>query len=415
MLKSVAAGMMCLGLATLGVAISRGQDDPKPDSEEIKVVTTPVEAVVVEGDVKVVEGRSVAEGQPLDIVEIQVGSDELDVAAFPDRKTLRVQVEGKDVVVATDDGKIVERHALGAEPLTGRIVRSIRPPTVAPETRETLEKLLGRLRDDAKRLEKEGKQSEAAQTIQSIQALEQILAGQPFGIASDRVVHIREAANPEELKKLHARRDELAAQLTKATVNDEVAAKLKQELAATENAITQLQKQGEARAIYRFGAGMAPGMPGMGGMAGMGPPSSMGGMGGMRAGAMGPGRGGFAHFTGMHAKSAALAQQAEALSQAAAKLKEAGLGEQAKQLADQAEKLKDQAAAVAKQEAEQFHAQAPGGAGGWGRFPGAGGVAVFGGGGPPAELQRSIKELHEQVQLLRNEVAELRELLQQKR
>jgi hypothetical protein len=219
-------------------------------------------------------------------------------------------------------------------------------------------------------------------------------------------VHIRQVVNPEELKKLQARREELGKQLA-TNPNDNAAAALKQDLAATENAIAQLEKQGEARAIYGIGAGM-PGMPGMGGMAGMGPPSGMRGMG--MPGRMGPGMGGFVHFNpAMHAKSAALAQQAEALSQAAAKLKEAGLADQAKQLADQAEKLKDKAAAQAKREAEQMHAQMhPGG------FPGGSGVAIFGGGGPPTELQQSIKELHEQVQLLRKEVAELRQLLQQK-
>ena len=100
--------------------------------------------------------------------------------------------------------------------------------------------------------------------------------------------------------------------------------------------------------------------------------------------------------------------QAEALSQASAKLKEAGLHDQAKQLADQAAKLRDKAAEIAKREAERIHAQPQGGFAA-GSFSG----MAFAG-GPPAELHRGIKELHEQVQLLRKEVAELRELLQQK-
>jgi hypothetical protein len=408
MWKSASASLMCLGLASLGVAVSSGQEAKEFDVEEIQIITTGDGTVDVEGDIRFTETKPVTEAKLGDAVrtfELREGGEGGPSATLG----FRVQVEDQDIVISTDDGKIIEKHRVGDAPHTARIAASkvLRgPQAIDPETRETLEKLLSGLREEAQRLEKEGKKDEAAQKSRSIHALERLLTGQTNG----RVVYFTQGANPEELKKLLARRDELAKQLaTKADFTDDGAAKLKDELAATESAIAEQKKQAEkTRHIYSGGFAKTPMAPGMM-MPHPVPPGMSGGLGGMMAGSGGgmmPGAGRVRFFG--HAQSEALSRKAEALSQAATKLKEAGLGEQAKQLADQAEKLKDEATMQAKREAEQMHAQGQGGfGGGFGGF----GIAA----GPPAELQRSIKELHEQVQLLRKEVAELREALQLKR
>ncbi len=397
MLKPVAAGLMCLGLATLGVAVTRGQDSKKPEPGESEVIGN-VATVVVQGDVKVAEGQPVEAGTAGVVVSgkgeleiIDVGQD--DGVGDSKLNVYRVESDGQNVVFYSDDGKTVEKVHVGATPRAARIALQTAargPLAVDPETRATLEKLTAGLREDAKRLESEGKRDEAGQKAQSIQAIERLLAGRPFGLTGGRVAHLTgPGPNSEELMKLRARRDDLTRQLaTKADANDEAAAKIKQELVDLEDAIRQHLRLFEARAVLGVPrtTSIVPVAPGM-----------------LSRVAAGAG----VRFRVGQARSEALSRQSEALSQAAAKLQEAGLGEQAKQLAEQAEKLKDQAQQIAKEEAERMHAQGAGGFGG-------GGIAVFGG-GPPMELQRSIKELHEQVQLLRKEVAELREVLQLKR
>lgn len=402
MLKSVSAGLMCLGLATLGVStvtVSHGQDSKNPESQEIEFINVEGKNFIVDGEVKVTETKVAAENkEPADLVEITIGSDDGLVPAA-DLQQYKVEVDDKGIVITSDDGRIVEKRPAGAGRHT-QIVRSL-AQGVDPETRETLEKLKASLQEDAKRLEGEGRKDEAAQKARSIQALERLLAGQPLGTTTGHFVYVNaNSADAEEIKKLQTRRDEIAKQLA-SNPADNTAAALKQELTALENVITERKKQISARMPAMTAFRAMPGMPGMRGMGGM-----RGGAGGMMAGMA---HGEQVHFTAaIHAKSEALARQAEALAQAAAKLKEAGLGDQAKKLADQAEKLKDQAAEQAK--VEKMYATDQAGFGGSG-----GGAGFTFLAGPPAELQKSIKELHEQVQLLRKEVAELRELLQVKR
>ncbi len=110
-------------------------------------------------------------------------------------------------------------------------------------------------------------------------------------------------------------------------------------------------------------------------------------------------------------------RKSEALSQAAAQLKKNGLDEQAKSLIAQAEQFKTKADQLIAAESEKRRAQ--GGFGGGASFGAGRGPRGFGGfagmaGGPPMELHRSIHELQEQIQQLRKEVGELRELLQRK-
>lgn len=393
MSKPMIAGWMCLGLALLGGVVSGGQDSDEAVREKIEAVEAETGAAVVAKDLNRVEVKLVEDGGAGDrgrseLVEIELGTDGV------------VQVEDKDVVISGDDGRKVETRRIELAPRARLVLRGTADEgqKLDPQTRESLEKLIGSLKDEAKRLEGEGKKDEVARKLQSIEALQQFLAGKSVHAVSGRVAHfVHSASGPEaeELKKLHTRRDELAKLLaTKADANDEGAAKIKQELANVEKEIAEHAKRFPARAMFGGGFGGMPGMPGMA-------PMGMTGSGGMMSGA------GTGSFGAIHARSEALARQADALSQAAAQLKQAGLGDQAKQLAEQAEKLRDQAHKLAKEEAERIHTHLHTGMGG-------GGIVAFGG-APPMELQRSIKELHEQVVQLRKEVAEIRELLQQKR
>jgi uncharacterized coiled-coil DUF342 family protein len=116
----------------------------------------------------------------------------------------------------------------------------------------------------------------------------------------------------------------------------------------------------------------------------------------------------------------AMLRKVEALSDAAAQLKKNGLDEQAQPLLAQAKELKAKAQKMMQEEAEKQRSQA-GAAGGFGGagaggFGGRGGFGGFGfpGGGPPMDLHNALRELQEQIQQLRKEVGELRELLQRK-
>src|SRR5262249_27864141 len=147
-----------------------------------------------------------------------------------------------------------------------------------------------------------------------------------------------------------------------------------------------------ANVRYRFKAGAPPWGP-QGDVAFVQPgafgPHPWGQPGGGGGPAFGPASGG--------ADAEGMLRKAEALFQAAAKLKEAGLEDQAKEIVRQAESTKAWAETV------RDHAA---------RFPG--GPPGFPAGPIAGELQHSIRELHEQVQLLRKEVAELRDLLRRK-
>ncbi|MBI3860950.1 MAG: hypothetical protein HY290_03555 [Planctomycetia bacterium] len=410
-MKRVAFCLLCAGLAALGVAVSRGQDLPKPPTEGVVDVIRFVDSGTVGEDEIVVEDARLevtkrAEGggdSKSDLVEIEIGSD--GVLQGGGQGGFRVQVENGDVVISNEDGKIVEKHQFGTAPSGGfALVAGRGAPVIDPQTREQLEKVVAGLKDEAKRLAGEGKKEESVGKLRSIEAIEHLLHGKGYGVSGSRVIRIAGSGpQAEEFKKLYVRRDELAKQLaTKADAGDEGAAKIKQELAEIEKQIAEKQKQlggGRAAFIQGFGGGQVgphpqglPGMPAMSGMHGMG---------GVGGGGM------MMRFGGGDQKSQALAQQAEALSHAAARLKEAGLGDQAKELAAQAEKLRDQARKAEKEMVARMQAQ--GHTGGFG----GGGITMFG--GPPAgDLQRSIKELQEQVQQLRKEVAEVRELLQKK-
>jgi hypothetical protein len=429
---------MCLGLVTLGIAVSRGDDPSKPDTEQVEILTDDVNLVVdetapakpeapgnaVTPPAEPVKARFTAKegSEKGELVEIQLGSDD-GLVKSAKKQGVRVQFKGGQagdgVLILNEEGAVSQQIPTGTPPHATRTVqyyaRQAQIPD--PESREALEKLLGGLREEAKRLENEGKAEEASQKIKAIQALEQLLKSQPMAIPAGRVQFYTQSGEndlelksaTDELNKAQATREKLSQRLKVLATDSQEAAKHQQELQAYDEKIDSMRKRIEAtRAGGGTGIRYLPAPPGLQLTPG-------GGTGGMMRGTAGPGMmpGGMVARWGAvpvraRSKSAELAHQADVLSQSAAQLKEAGFGDQAKQLAEQAEKLKDQAATQAKREAEQLaaHAHATGGFGG-------GGIAFTA--GPPMELHRSIKELQEQVQMLRKEVAELREILQPKR
>ncbi len=398
MLRPIAAGLMCLGFVTLGVAATWGQDEAaKPKSADVNVFekdageTAPaaVAVPVKEGDLK--------------RIEIRIGDDD-GAAVVGEGEQKRVEVrEGGEVIIfdAKDGKKIVQR--VEANPQDGPISARVRltgPPVVDPATREAVEKLVASLRDEVKKLEGEGKKEDAERKQQSIRVLEQVLnpgprwaavAGQPAagGALRARIARIEESGpSAEELKKLHARLEDLRAQLSKLPESEkEGRARLEQEIAELKK---QIAERHERRiATFPGGGPFPPGTPvppfGPHAPGQPIPPDAWRGH---------PGPWFFA-APGGHPEADTLTHKAHALRHAAEQLKDAGLEDQSRELEKQADRL--------QAEAEKIRAHAP-------HEPG----MIHFGGGAAMELHRSIHELQEQIQQLRKEVAEVRELLQRR-
>jgi hypothetical protein len=382
MLRPVAAGLMCLGFATLGVAATWGQVEAEQPKK--------VDVTVVEKDTGEISpgsaGVPVKEAD-LQRIEVRIGEDAAaTVVREGEQKLAEVGKAGQITVVEEKDGRIVQH--IQANPQYAPVqagVRFVGIPVFDSATREAVEKLLAGLKDEVRKLESEGRKEDAKKKQQSIRALEQILNPGPRWAAGARQLIPRDAtmfgrrarieeAGPaaEQMKKLHARMEELQAQVSKLPEADkEERARLEQEMAELKKQIAERHE----RRIAVFGAQPFP--PGFG----PGQPIHPGALPPM--GAFGPAPRGPADI---------LTHKAHALRHAAEQLKQAGLENQAGELAKQADKLQE--------EAENIRSQAQQ----------AGGMVHFG--GPAMDLHRSIHELQEQVQLLRREVAEIRELLQ---
>lgn len=410
MLKPVAAGLMCLVFVTLGVAISRGQDEEGfRKSEEIDLI-------VVDGKVGAKEvtdeeakrlpppGVTFTAGPQTDIYG-PAPSGEAGFSANGQRIRV-VQNDKGGVTVYGEDEKIIERHDAGATPARAlaRFTRLAQAQQVVdPQTRESLEKMAGGLKEQIQKLQSEGKQDEAQQKARSLGAIQALLHGNP------QVRYLQAGAslqNMEEIKKLHDRMRALVEESSK--LPEGAAAerdKIKQEIAKIQKEIAEKHPN-----VFAAQPSFGSGQPFVAGMApqgfGMQPPGTQqfhgGGFGIMVGSPFGFGS----------SAGTALLRKSEALSQAATQLKTNGLDEQAQPLLAKAEQLKAEAQKVMQEEAEKRRAEGAGQGGGGGGF-GSGGIAVFGG-APPMELQRSIRELQEQIQQLRKEVGELRELLQRK-
>lgn len=342
-----------------------------------------------------------------------------------------------------------------------------------PGAREVVEKLVKHLEDTAAQLEKEGKKDEAGQKRQSAATLRMALEGAmapglpgfpvPAPVKGTRaVVQLKSAASADELKKLTAQLEDLHAAFRKQidAGNKEEAAKVQDQIARIQKEIARVH--GEAVKQYPNAAGVVPSpaykreytakfeqaAPSPDEMkkltarleelqatiqklasadtdrsedikktvaeigkihaeiaqrqvrftakAPILPPVAPFGA---RIEAV-PGGPHVAFAFVENPEAEVLSRRADVLRQAAGKLKEAGLGDQARELGEQADQLQKRADELRK------HAPvATGGVRAMGRFPAA----------PPMELLQSIKELQEQVQVLRKEVAGIRELLEKKK
>lgn len=435
MFRPVAAGLMCLGFVTLGVALSRGQEtQEKPKPVDATPAVVEEEPVPVEIELKTtppVEGGS---------IQIEIGEDG-NAAAIGEGQRIEVREDG--VIISTKDGKVIRK--ISGDPVSRQGVARFAPQTQVadPATREALEKMIANLKDEARKLQAEGKNDELQKKIQSVQALEQLLRPGPNGGAAmygagdpKQILRARVAErNPQlaaEIQKLHARLNELRGEAQKQQ-EGEAHARMQQEIGEVQKQIQQRMDKlrGMAQAPVFFapvpGAPVQPGtgpMPPTGGPFGPGQPGSQSFPGGpnqpggrtgfqpypVQPGAFPPGAPGvFNGWPGMAMspqqfggppEAQALARKAEALSQAADRLREGGLGDQAAELQKQAQKLRVEAEKVRAQ--AQAQAQPPG-------FGGSVGPA-----GGPMDLHRSIHELQEQIQQLRKEVGELKELLQRR-
>jgi hypothetical protein len=388
---------MCLSVVTLGVAATWGQDEAeKPKNVEVTVVEEEaVEAAPAAGAGPVRE-------TDLKRVEVRIGDDGA-AAVVNEGEPRRIEVrEGGDVYVINEtDGTIVQR--VQANPPMSVRARLAGAPVVDAGAREALEKLIAGLKDEVKKLEGDGKKEDAEKKQLSIRALEQLLnpaprwalpAGQPRDAAVfGRGVRMVEAGpGAEELKKLRERLQELNEQMSK--VGREDRPRLEQEMAELQKKMAELHQR-----RFAVVAGAGPFPPGVPGAPGMMPPRNPGAP-VMRPGALAPIAvpGGGIDVLGLAphgpmGEMDILARRAHALRQAAEQLKQAGLNEQAGELTKQAEKMQAESAKLRE------HV----------------GDVAYVGVRPAIDLHRSIRELQEQVQQLRREVGELRELLQRQK
>jgi hypothetical protein len=310
----------------------------------------------------------------------------------------------------SEDGKVVARFK-------GSVLPRVRAATSAgdagqildPGTREALEKLIGGLKAEVRRLADEGNKEESANRLQSIRALEQLLDPGPgwavttrrarsWGAVPNRMVYIDGNSRAgQEMKKLHARLAELRDQASK-NAEGEAHAKIQQEIAELHNRLAERKRQ--LIAASQSGKAFTPGPTGA-------PPFPKQPVDPATGDFVAHPGGGFRKFSmgwpwgpagNDVPEAAALDRKALALFQAAAQLKQAGLEGQGRSLNDQAEKL--------QAEAERLRARARGA---FGVIAGTGTAD----GNPAIALQQSIQELKEQIQQLRKEIAELREVVQQ--
>jgi hypothetical protein len=412
MLKSMSVGFACLALVTLGVASGQGQDGLTKDVQtaenaDEKVIVVDIETTPAKPDLEKLAADIDILVSEQAIEEGVVGTAVVEVG---DEKPLQLKVirkEGGEIVISDDlkaDAKArAEAEVIRAKKLALPALAAGSGIALDKESRDALEKLKASLQVDIERLVKEGNGDAAVQKKLALAVLDRLLSNQiratakrQIAILSDKV---RDEAIENEMQELKKRLADLSERL-KTLPNQEGAdgQKLRAELEAGKARMAEAKQRIDAtirartakvRPIPATGAIAVPGMPGM--------PSMPGAH-----------QIGIRHVLGAPARSHALKVQAEALAQAAHRLKEANLPDQARNLTEQAERARNEAAAAEKMEADQAQVNARV----MNDMHDAVVLAVPGQHG--AELHRSIKELQEQVQLLRKEVGELRELLQKK-
>lgn len=367
MFKPVSAGLMCLGLATLGVTMLRGEVPVAENEVETDVLFYKhdiSEEIGVEGELteKLADeiGREVKAEIAVDVADLRSDIAEINITGLPEGEGLREKV----IVNFTHPAGVVDAA-----------------------TRETLERLIKQLREDEAKLRGGQRNEEADQKAQTAVTLERVLKGhgpftkiagfreQPLHLVS-RVpaLHARIQAEQAEL---HARLAELQAKRAKLQAEKPDSP----ELAELDRATQELKRSLDERMDhFRIVRQKLAGVPEAVHMAHV------------RQFHANPRQQEVIMIRGAEADS--LRQKGEALMRAAEVLSSAGLEDKARELKEKGEK----ALAEAKEQSAKAHDQ----------------FIFTHSGAPPAELHHALNELREQVQQLRKEVGELRALLERK-
>lgn len=366
MFKPVTAGLMCLGLATLGVTMLRGEVAVEQQEEKADVLFYKAELLDELG----VEGEL---------------TQAITEAAVDLEQEIRVDVAD----IHTEIGEINFTGPEGAGVKKDVVVRFAHPAGVVDAaTRETLERLVKQLREDEAKLRGAQRNEEADQKSQSAATLEAVLKGHgPLKVAGFRTGgmphHVAVRMPPfaahfqAEQAVLQSKIAELQAKRAKLQLEKPDSP----EIAELEKAILGVKKGLDERMdhfrVVRQKLAVDP----------RAHPAAAYQL------RQGPWQQRIVMQSGPEAES--LRQKGDALLRAAEVLSSAGLDDKARELKEKADKVLTEA----KQLAERRHAE----------------VTFSHPGGPPMELHQALNELREQVQQLRKEVGELRSLLLEKK
>src|SRR5262245_10153787 len=126
MWKPIAAGLMCLGFVTLGVAISAGDDEERTDNAD----------VIAEGAKEKPAEAAAAKAEPARVVEIRIGEDGNAGVIENEPKKEGATSEGVEVIIQNDAGKTL--RTIRSHPLAYRAAARfhIDPAAIDPETRQ---------------------------------------------------------------------------------------------------------------------------------------------------------------------------------------------------------------------------------------------------------------------------------------
>lgn len=233
MLRPLAAGLMCLGFVTLGVAVSGGQDsdpnekkaptaveekketpavDPKTGDEKSEPKQIQLEIknvdVIARDEKEKPAGRKDPQANPKEKesrIEIQIGKDgTATIIRDGEKKNIKLGGEGGQVIILNEDGKTVEkgktpkdqvqsqqldletakaknRQLLGKAELRLKAMQDqVGAPQIDKATRDAIEKLIFGLKEEVARLQAEGKREEADLKLKSVNALGQLLNPTPI-------------------------------------------------------------------------------------------------------------------------------------------------------------------------------------------------------------------------------------------
>ncbi|MFN0055462.1 MAG: hypothetical protein ACKV0T_25225 [Planctomycetales bacterium] len=392
MLKPFAAGLACLGLATLSGAISFGENESEaPQAEPAAVVAQ--EVIEVAGEAPVADEQTVTGFQFIATPETGLI---LNNAGALVAESAETPLQDVVIQLQSDGGE----GGSAAGPLAG--LRRMQIGLLSDAgARDAVSKSVAGLKRKLEELKAVGKMEEAAKTQHSIQALERLLgnatehgqfifAGSPIagtpgqGLKTARIaVSANAAANSKDVHKV--------VQEIQEKVKRMAAAGTPEERAAIEKELKEVQEKlganGQIQVMVVGADGNILSIP-------PGNPSKFTGVMNIQA---------FPATIANRVVSVPVAgselvtlqRKIEALSLAAETLKQGGLEDQAREMTVKVEAM--------KKEAEKLKTQTNQGS----AFTA---LRMH----PSHELHGTLVELREQVQQLRKEVGELKELLQKK-